>query len=393
MRLQDFKVLAFDVVGTPIDFECSMPGDRPSVAPAAAVTDDAFLAVYRRTRKSSDVLAYPDGLERVWHAIAPALAAGCTVVCKPAEDTPRTSPALVKLAEEAGVPAGALNIVTALRVQAAEVVDVWLDDPQVRRITFTGSSPVGKHLACRAAETLKRLSLELGGNAPFIVFNDADLEVVVDGLMAAKFRNGGRTCVGPNRVFAQFAAHDHFVEKLSARIALLEVGPASDLASQIGPMINAPAIEKIERRIGDALERGERIVTGGRRLAALGPNDCAPTLLTGANGRKACSSGQALGPEVPVTRFGTEAEMIAAANDTRWGLAAYFYSTDVHRIWRVAEAAPIGGVKDSGYGRKGSVHRLDDCMQLKYLCPAAVLSRQGRATIPARRDQMTIEEQ
>jgi succinate-semialdehyde dehydrogenase/glutarate-semialdehyde dehydrogenase len=317
--------------------------------------------------------------------IAPALAAGCTVICKPAEDTPLTSLALVKLAEKAGVPAGVLSIVTASRAQAAEVVDVWLDDPRVRKMTFTGSTPVGKHLARRSADTLKRLSLELGGNAPFIVFDDADLDAAADGLMAAKFRNGGQTCVCPNRVFVQSAVHDRFVEKLASRIALLKVGPASDPASQIGPMINARAVEKIDRHVGDALERGARIVVGGKRLTDLGPNYYAPTLLVGADARMACSCEETFGPVVPVTQFNSEGEVIAAANDTPYGLAAYFYSTDVRRIWRVAEAlqaglvginegalaaeaAPFGGVKESGYGREGSVHGLDDYMQLKYLC-------------------------
>jgi succinate-semialdehyde dehydrogenase/glutarate-semialdehyde dehydrogenase len=307
------------------------------------------------------------------------------VVCKPAEDTPLTSLALVRLAEEAGVPAGVLNIVTASRARAAEVVDVWLDDARVRKVTFTGSTPVGKHLARRSAETLKRLSLELGGNAPFIVFDDADVDAAVDGLMAAKFRNGGQTCVSPNRVFVQSAVHDRFVDKLAARIAALKVGPASDPASQIGPMINARAVEKIERHIGDALEHGARVVAGGTRLAALGPNYFAPTLIVGIDSRMACSCEETFGPVVPVTRFDGEDEVIAAANGTPYGLAAYFYSTDVRRIWRVAEAletglvginegalaaesAPFGGVKESGYGREGSVHGLDDYMQLKYLC-------------------------
>ncbi len=317
--------------------------------------------------------------------IAPALAAGCTVVCKPAEDTPLTSLALVKLAEEAGVPAGVLNIVTASRERAPEVVDVWLDDARVRKITFTGSTPVGKHLARSSADTLKRLSLELGGNAPFIVFDDADIEAAVEGLMVAKFRNGGQTCVCPNRVFVQSSVHEAFVEKLAARVVALKVGPASDPSSQIGPMINARAIDKIERHVRDALEHGARIVVGGSRLAALGPNYFAPTLLVGANAGMACSCEETFGPVVPVTRFETEDEVIAAANDTPYGLAAYFYSTGVRRIWRVAEAleagliginegalaaeaAPFGGVKESGYGREGSVHGLDDYMQLKYLC-------------------------
>jgi succinate-semialdehyde dehydrogenase/glutarate-semialdehyde dehydrogenase len=317
--------------------------------------------------------------------IAPALAAGCTVICKPAEDTPLTSLALVKLAEEAGVPSGVLNIVTASRAQAAEVVDVWLDDARVRKITFTGSTPVGKHLARRSADTLKRLSLELGGNAPFIVFDDADLDAAIDGLMVSKFRNGGQTCVCPNRVLVQSGVHDCFVERLAARAGLLKVGPASDPESQIGPMINTRAVEKIERHVRDALERGARVVVGGSRMPAVGPNFFAPTVLVGADAHMACSCEETFGPVVPVTRFDSEEEVIALANDTPYGLAAYFYSRDVRRIWRVAEAlqaglvginegalaaeaAPFGGVKESGYGREGSVHGLDDYMQLKYLC-------------------------
>jgi succinate-semialdehyde dehydrogenase/glutarate-semialdehyde dehydrogenase len=198
--------------------------------------------------------------------IAPALAAGCTVVCKPAEDTPLTSLALVKLAQEAGVPAGVINIVTASRERTPEVVDVWLADARVRKISFTGSTPVGKHLARASADTLKKLSLELGGNAPFIVFEDADIDAAVEGLMAAKFRNGGQTCVCPNRVFVQARVHDAFVDKLAARVGALKVGPASEPDSQIGPMINARAVEKIERHVRDAVARGARVVVGGQRL-------------------------------------------------------------------------------------------------------------------------------
>ncbi|GHC71716.1 NAD-dependent succinate-semialdehyde dehydrogenase [Pseudorhodoferax aquiterrae] len=317
--------------------------------------------------------------------IAPALAAGCTVVCKPAEDTPLTSLALVHLAEQAGVPAGVLNIVTASRERTPEVVDVWLDDARVRKITFTGSTPVGKHLARRSADTLKKLSLELGGNAPFIVFEDADLDAAVDGLMASKFRNGGQTCVCPNRVFVHDTVHDAFADKLATRVAALQVGPATDPASQIGPMINARAVEKIERHVQDALARGARVLTGGRLLPDLGPTYYAPTVLTGADATMACSCEETFGPVVPLTRFASEAEVLAAANDTPFGLAGYFYSQDVRRIWRMAdaletgivginegaisaEAAPFGGVKESGYGREGSVHGLEDYLHTKYIC-------------------------
>jgi len=320
--------------------------------------------------------------------IAPALAAGCTVVCKPAEDTPLTSLALVKLAEQAGVPPGVLNIVTASRERAAEVVDVWLDDPRVRKVTFTGSTPVGKHLARRSADTLKKLSLELGGNAPFIVFDDADLDAAVDGLMAAKFRNGGQTCVCPNRIYVQDKVHDVFVEKLAARVSALVVAPATDPAAQIGPMINARAVEKIERHVKDAVGRGARVVAGGTRIKSdrcPGPNYYAPTVLVDVNATMDCSCEETFGPVAPVTRFSTEADVVAEANATPFGLAAYFYSNDVKRIWRLAdalesgivginegavaaEAAPFGGIKDSGYGREGSRYGLEEYMHIKYVC-------------------------
>lgn len=317
--------------------------------------------------------------------IAPALAAGCTVVCKPAEDTPLTSLALVALAHEAGVPPGVLNIISASRERTPEVVDVWLDDARVRKITFTGSTPVGKHLARRSADTLKKLSLELGGNAPFIVFEDADLEAAVEGLMQAKFRNGGQTCVCPNRVFVHASVHDRFAELLVARVAALQVGPASDPASQIGPMINDRAVEKIERHVQDAVARGARVVTGGVRLTALGANYFAPTVLVDADATMACACEETFGPVAPLTRFTDEADVIAQANDTPFGLAAYFYTNDLRRVTRVAdaletgivginegalaaEAAPFGGVKDSGYGREGSVHGLDDYLHTKYVC-------------------------
>lgn len=317
--------------------------------------------------------------------IAPALAAGCTVVCKPAEDTPLTSLALVLLAHEAGVPPGVLNIVTASRQNTPAVVDVWLDDGRVRKITFTGSTPVGKHLARRSADTLKKLSLELGGNAPFIVFDDADVDAAVDGFMAAKFRNGGQTCVCPNRVFVHAKVFDAFAARLAARVSWLRVGPASDPASQIGPMINDRAVEKIERHVHDAVSRGAKVLTGGKRLTDLGPTYYAPTVLTGADASMACACEETFGPVAPLTVFEEEAQVIAAANDTPFGLAAYFYSNDVRRIWRVAdalesgivginegalaaEAAPFGGVKESGYGREGSTHGLDDYLHIKYVC-------------------------
>ena len=294
----------------------------------------------------------------------------------------------MRLAEEAGFPAGTLNIVVASRAHTPDVVDAWLADARVRKITFTGSTPVGKHLARASADTLKKCSLELGGNAPFIVFDDADLDAAVEGLMVSKFRNGGQTCVCPNRVYVQSAVHDLFVEKLAARVGTLAVGPASDPRSQIGPMINARAVEKIERHVDDAVAKGAKVVTGGRRVrtaSASGPNYYAPSVLTGATAAMQLSCEETFGPVVPVFRFGDEAEVVASANDTPFGLAAYFYTRDVARVWRVAEAlecgivginegalaaeaAPFGGVKESGYGREGSRHGLDDYQHIKYLC-------------------------
>lgn len=318
--------------------------------------------------------------------IAPALAAGCTVVCKPAAETPLTALALVKLAEEAGVPAGVLNIV--ITASSKEVADVWLDDARVRKITFTGSTPVGKHLAHESSRTLKKLALELGGNAPFIVFDDADIDAAVEGLMVAKFRNGGQTCVCPNRVYVQSKVYGTFLEKLTARVSALVVGPASNPASQIGPMINARAINKIEEHVNDAVARGARVLTGGQRLFTEQRAEStyyAPTVLADVDRAARCFHEETFGPVAPITSFETEAEVIEMANDSPFGLASYFYTNDMRRVHRItdalecgivgvnegalaAEAAPFGGVKDSGYGREGSVHGLEEYMHIKYVC-------------------------
>jgi succinate-semialdehyde dehydrogenase / glutarate-semialdehyde dehydrogenase len=332
-------------------------------------------------------------LAMIARKIAPALAAGCTVVAKPAEDTPLTALALVRLAEEAGIPPGVLNIVTSSREKVKEVVGAWLTDSRVRKITFTGSTAVGKHLARESADTLKRLSLELGGNAPFIVFEDADLDAAVNGLMAAKFRNGGQTCVSPNRVYVHEAVYSQFAEKLAARVEALRVGPATREDSQIGPMVNARAVEKIESHVQDALARGGKLLTGGKRLKneiADGPNYFAPTVIAEASHDMALASEETFGPVAPLFRFSSEDEVVRLANDTPFGLAAYFYSRDIGRVARLAErlqtglvginegvlsseAAPFGGVKESGYGREGSRYGLDDYMQTKYQCQGGVV--------------------
>jgi len=324
-------------------------------------------------------------LAMIARKIAPALAAGCTVVAKPAEDTPLTAIALVLLAHEAGVPAGVLNLISASRENTAEAVKNWLDDGRVRKVTFTGSTPIGKHLARESAATLKKLSLELGGNAPFIVFDDADLDAAVAGLMAAKFRNGGQTCISPNRVYVHASVYDRFAELLTRRVAALKVAPATDPDAQIGPMINARAVEKIERHVSDAIEHGARVLTGGKRLTESGPNYYAPTVLADVTPAMQLSCEETFGPVAALFRFDEEEVAISAANDTPFGLAAYFYSQDLRRIERVARqleaglvginegapsnaAAPFGGVKESGYGREGSKYGLDDYLSIKYLC-------------------------
>jgi succinate-semialdehyde dehydrogenase / glutarate-semialdehyde dehydrogenase len=354
----------------------------------APVTHRKFMVVKEAVGVVAVVTPWNFPAAMITRKIAPALAAGCTVLAKPAEDTPLTSLALVALAEEAGVPPGVLNIVTASRERAGEVVGAWLADGRVRKISFTGSTAVGKSLARESAATLKKLSLELGGNAPFIVFEDADLNAAVEGLMASKFRNGGQTCVSPNRVYVHEAVHDRFVDKLVARVSALRVGPASWPQAEIGPMINGRAVDKIERHVNDAIKKGANAVCGGHRVrneTAAGPNFYAPTVLVNATREMQLSCEETFGPVVPVFRFSSEEEVLQLANDTPFGLAGYFYSNDVRRIWRVAsaletglvginegaisaQAAPFGGVKESGYGREGSHWGLEEYMHTKYLC-------------------------
>jgi succinate-semialdehyde dehydrogenase / glutarate-semialdehyde dehydrogenase len=315
--------------------------------------------------------------------IAPALAAGCTIVAKPAEDTPLSALALALLAAEAGIPEGVVNVVPASRKNTGSVADVWLEDERVRKLSFTGSTAVGKHLAAASAPTLKRLSLELGGNAPFIVFDDADLDQAVKGMIAAKFRNAGQTCICANRIYIADPIYDGFAERAVEAVAKLCVGPAGGDA-EIGPLINARALEKVERHVANAVERGARVLIGGKRHA-LGRYFYEPTVLTDVDSSMLLSCEETFGPVAPLFRFRTENEVIAAANGTPFGLAAYFYSRDVARVMRVSaalqsgmvgineaaistEVAPFGGVKESGYGREGSPYGIDEYLQTKYLC-------------------------
>jgi succinate-semialdehyde dehydrogenase/glutarate-semialdehyde dehydrogenase len=319
--------------------------------------------------------------------IAPALAAGCAVICKPAEDTPLTALAMARLLQEAGAPAGLVNVLTTSRERAGPLVDVWLADARVRKISFTGSTAVGKHLARESAGTLKRLSLELGGNAPFIVFNDADLDAAVAGLMAAKFRNAGQTCICPNRVYVQQDVYERFIGKLAEQVGSLSIGPASGAAADIGPLINARAVEKVEQHVQDAVAKGARVVVGGQRhhcVQAPHGHFFTPTVLSDVTAAMRMSCEETFGPVVPVTAFSTEEEVIGLANAAPYGLAAYFYSRDIDRIWQVAEAieagmvavndgtlsteiAPFGGIKESGYGREGSRYGLEEYLNVKYI--------------------------
>ncbi len=313
--------------------------------------------------------------------IGPALAAGCTVVLKPAEQTPMTALALGALAQAAGVPAGVLNIVTG---KSREIGAVWTRSPVVRKLSFTGSTEVGAQLYAQCAPTIKKLSLELGGNAPFIVFDDADLDAAVAGAIQSKFRNAGQTCVCANRFYVQAGIHDRFVAAFARAAEALVVGAGGDPASQIGPLIDDAAIAKVEAHIADAIAHGGIVETGGTRHPA-GDRFFRPTVLSGANAAMLATREETFGPLAPIIRFDTEAEVIALANDTPFGLAAYFYARDVGRVWRVAEAieagmvgintglistevAPFGGIKSSGLGREGSYMGLEDYLETKMLC-------------------------
>lgn len=325
-------------------------------------------------------------LAMIARKFAPALAAGCTVIAKPAEDTPLTALALVKLAEMAGFPAGVLNIISASRENSPDVVGVWLDSAEVRKISFTGSTAVGKYLAQRSAQNLKRLSLELGGNAPFIVFNDADIDAAIEGLMVSKFRNAGQTCVCPNRVYVQDGIYKRFADKLHKKVSQLKVGPAHSNNSQIGPMINQKAIDKIEEQVADAIAKGANLVCGGKQvLAEVGPYFYQPTILTEVTKTALIFAEETFGPVVPLFKFSDEDEVVREANDTPFGLASYFYTNNLKRVRKLqvslqagviginegaiaSEAAPFGGVKESGYGREGSKYGLDDFLQVKYIC-------------------------
>ncbi|NUB12088.1 NADP-dependent succinate-semialdehyde dehydrogenase [Azospirillum brasilense] len=314
--------------------------------------------------------------------VGPALAAGCTIVVKPAEDTPLSALALAELAERAGVPAGVFNIVTGSDPVA--IGGELTASPIVRKLSFTGSTEVGKILMRQSADTVKKVSLELGGNAPFIVFDDADLDEAVKGALASKYRNSGQTCVCANRLLVQADVYDAFAGKLAEAVKQIRVGNGMEAGVTQGPMINGQAVEKVEELMGDALAKGAKVALGGKRHG-LGGTFFEPTILTGVTTEMRVAREEIFGPVAPLFKFETEADAIRMANDTEFGLAAYFYSRDIGRVWRVAEqleygmvginegilsteVAPFGGIKQSGIGREGSKYGVEDFLEIKYLC-------------------------
>ena len=313
---------------------------------------------------------------------APALAAGCAFVARPASETPLSALALGVLADRAGIPKGVLSILPSTK--SSDVGREFTENPKVRKLTFTGSTEVGRILLKQAADSIMKCSMELGGNAPFIVFDDADLDKAVEGAMIAKYRNNGQTCVCANRIFVQAGVYDAFAEKLKASAQSMAVGDGMEDGTIVGPLINEAAVEKVEEHIADALAKGATVTTGGKRHA-LGGTYFEPTVITGATSDMAFATDETFGPLAPLFRFETEDEVVAMANDTIFGLAAYFYSNDLGRVIRVQEAleygmvgvntglistevAPFGGVKQSGLGREGSHHGMDDYMEMKYIC-------------------------
>ncbi len=317
--------------------------------------------------------------------LGPALAAGCTVVCKPANATPLSAYAIGVLAERAGIPAGVINIVTG---RTSDIGDELTGNPTVKKVTFTGSTPVGKHLMAQCAQTVKRTSMELGGNAPFIVFDDADIDAAVAGAMMSKYRNAGQTCVCANRLMVHEKVYDEFVEKLKAAVGEMKMGNGFDEGVNVGPLVDEKAANTVRGFIEEAVSKGATVVAGGTD-GGLGGAFLAPTILTNVSDDMKVFREEIFGPVAPVFKFSTDEEAIKMANDTEFGLASYFYSRDIGRVWRVAEAldygivginegiistevAPFGGVKESGNGREGSKYGMDDYTEIKYLCMGGI---------------------
>lgn len=327
-------------------------------------------------------------LAMITRKCAPAIAAGCTVVVKPAEATPLTALALADLADQAGFPAGVFNVVVGDGAAAPQIGKVLCEDQRVRKVSFTGSTEVGRILLRQSADTVKKLSLELGGNAPFIVFDDADIDAAIEGAVASKYRNAGQTCVCANRIYVQDGVYDEFAHKLAEKVTTMKVGPGNQEGVQIGPLIEPAALEKVMAHVADAVSGGAKVIVGGKPHAA-GGLFFEPTVITGVKPSMRISREETFGPVAPLFRFKTEQEVIAMANDTEFGLAAYFYSRDVGRIFRVSEAlesgmvavntgnfsnevAPFGGVKQSGLGREGSKYGIEEYLEIKFVTLAGL---------------------
>ena len=326
-------------------------------------------------------------LAMITRKVAPAIAAGCPVVIKPAEQTPLTALAAAELALRAGIPAGVINIITADAANSIAIGKVLCASDVVRHISFTGSTEVGRILMAQSAPTVKKMSLELGGNAPFIVFDDADIDSAVEGAFASKYRNAGQTCVCSNRIYVQEGVYEAFAQKFAAKVKTAKVGNGFEDGVNQGPLIEPAAVEKVERHVQDAIAKGARVLTGGKRLSG---QFFEPTVVADATADMICATEETFGPFAPLFKFKTEQEAIDAANNTIFGLASYFYTRDVGRIFRVSEAleygmvginvgilatehVPFGGVKQSGLGREGSHHGIDDYVEIKYLCLGDVL--------------------
>ncbi len=347
----------------------------------ATLADKRLVVIKQAIGVCAAITPWNFPLAMITRKVAPALAAGCTVVVKPAEQTPLTALALAALAEEAGFPAGVFNVLTGDPVAIGGELTA---SPVVRKLSFTGSTEIGRLLMAQSAPTIKKLSLELGGNAPFIVFDDADVDAAVDGALIAKYRNTGQTCVCANRILVQAGIYEEFATKLAARVGGLKVGAGSEEGVVQGPLIDAAGLAKVEAHVADALAKGARVLCGGARHAR-GGNFFQPTVLADVTPAMRVAREETFGPVAPLFRFASEAEAVAMANDTEFGLAAYFYSRDIGRCWRVGEAleygmvgvntglisnevAPFGGVKQSGLGREGSKYGIEDYLEIKYLC-------------------------
>ncbi|HMM52819.1 MAG TPA: NAD-dependent succinate-semialdehyde dehydrogenase [Burkholderiaceae bacterium] len=350
--------------------------------------DRRLLAIKQGIGVCAAITPWNFPIAMITRKVAPAFAAGCTVVAKPAEATPLSALALAVLAEQAGFPPGVFNVIVGNGDKSPEIGLEMCTNPVVRKVSFTGSTEVGRILLRQCADTVKKLSLELGGNAPFIVFDDADLDAAVEGALASKYRNAGQTCVCANRLYVQDGVYDAFAKKLAARVGQFRVGAGIEEGVTIGPLIEPAAIAKVEEHVADALEKGAKLLLGGKRHAR-GELFFEPTILTDVTSQMRVAREETFGPVAPLFRFHTDEEAIAMANDTEFGLAAYFYSRDIGRIFRAAEGiesgmigvntglistaeAPFGGVKQSGLGREGSKYGIDEYLEVKYLCLAGL---------------------